>query len=263
MPADVKPTKLSAHKGATALYQQVKDYILGHIASGHWLPDSRVPSENELVAVLGVSRMTVNRALRELSDGGHLVRLQGVGTFVARRKFESALLEVRNIADEIRERGGVHSSKLCLLAEERAAVDLAAAMELPPGTTVFHSILVHMDRGRPVQLAERFVNPRVAPDYLKQDFTQTTPSEYLFSVVPMSEVEHIVEAVLPDRVTQKLLKIGPQEPCLVLHRRTWSDGVFVHKGQFVHPGSRHSIGSRFKPAADVKPGGGPRNSANG
>ncbi|KHG49472.1 histidine utilization repressor domain protein [Enterobacter hormaechei subsp. xiangfangensis] len=47
------------------------------------------------------ARMTINRALRELTDEGLLVRLQGVGTFVAEPKGQSALFEIRSIADEI------------------------------------------------------------------------------------------------------------------------------------------------------------------
>ena len=50
-------------------------------------------SEAELVAQFGFSRMTINRALRELTDEGLLVRLQGVGTFVAEPKGQSALLQ--------------------------------------------------------------------------------------------------------------------------------------------------------------------------
>ena len=93
------------------LYQQVKTYIEARIASGQWPPEMKIPSENELVASLGVSRMTVNRALRELAALGHLVRVQGVGTFVATPKPQSALLEIRSIADEIRARGGRHTSR--------------------------------------------------------------------------------------------------------------------------------------------------------
>jgi GntR family histidine utilization transcriptional repressor len=45
--------------------------------------------------------MTINRALRELTDEGLLVRLQGVGTFVAEPKGQSALFEVRSIAEKL------------------------------------------------------------------------------------------------------------------------------------------------------------------
>ncbi|TJV68632.1 MAG: GntR family transcriptional regulator [Mesorhizobium sp.] len=91
---------------AGPLYEKVKDYVLGNIGSGNWPKDRRLPSENELVSTLGVSRMTVHRALRELTSEGHLLRIQGVGTFVAPPKPQSALIEIRNIAGEIAARLG-------------------------------------------------------------------------------------------------------------------------------------------------------------
>ena len=62
------------------IYARVKQGICQKINSGEWQTDQRVPSESEMVKALGVSRMTVNRALRELTDEGVLVRQQGVGT---------------------------------------------------------------------------------------------------------------------------------------------------------------------------------------
>lgn len=229
------------------LYRQVKKHITDRIDSGQWPPDARVPSENELVAQLGISRMTINRALRELTAEGILIRLQGVGTFVAPQMVQTELMAVKSIADEIRGRGGVPGSEIHLLAGERADGRVAAALELPVGTRVYHSIMVHTDRGLPVQLAERYVNPALAPDFLDQDFTRMTPSDYLFQCVAITEVEHIVEAVTPDATTRRLLTIGTDEACLVLHRRTWFNGVVVNKGRFVYPGSRYRMGSRFRP----------------
>ena len=234
------------------LYQQVKNQILERIESGELAPETRVASENELVEALGVSRMTVNRALRELTDSGQLFRVQGIGTFVASPKPQTPLLEVRSIAEDIRLRGGVHSSTVHLLVQEIASPKLAADLELAPGSAVFHSILVHKDRGIPVQLAERYVNPAAAPDYLKQDFTQITPSQYLFQVAPLTEVEPVVEAIMPYIQAQKLLQIKPSEPCLMLHRRTWSLGKVVTKSTFIYPGTRYQIGSRFKTANGVQ-----------
>ena len=51
--------------------------IVSQIQSGAWPPHHRVPSESELVSQLGFSRMTINRALRELTSDGLLVRMQG------------------------------------------------------------------------------------------------------------------------------------------------------------------------------------------
>ncbi|KJG88129.1 GntR family transcriptional regulator, partial [Yersinia pestis subsp. microtus bv. Ulegeica] len=50
------------------IYQRVKLAIIRQIRTGTWQPHQRVPSESELVTELGVSRMTINRALRELTN---------------------------------------------------------------------------------------------------------------------------------------------------------------------------------------------------
>ena len=235
------------------LYRQVKDYIIQQIESGAWPPDSRIPSENQIVERLGISRMTVNRALREMADEGRLIRLQGVGTFVSPRKPQSALLEIRNITDEIAERGGDHECKVHLLAEEKVTEELAMAMDLRVGSRIFHSIVVHLEDGCPIQYSDRYVNPAVAPEYSQQDFTQIAPGKYLLSVAPLTQAEHIIEAQLPDKMTQNLLEIKAIEPCLVLYRKTWTYNTIATKCRFVHPGSRFRLGSLFTPASSAQP----------
>lgn len=232
------------------LYQDVKAYVLDMMQREAWPPHHRVPSENVLVARLGVSRMTVNRALRELSAEGRLYRVQGVGTFVADQKPDAAFLTVRSIADEIRSRGGIHSSEVLLLQEEAAPEAVADVMGLPREARVFHAVLVHKDRGLPVQYAERYVNPAVAPDFLKQDFDRTTPSAYLLSVAPVTEAEHVVEASPCEPRIRRLLRMADDEPCLVLHRTTWVGATVATRNRFVHPGSRYRIGSRFRIAPE-------------
>ena len=73
-------------QAATARYLQVKHFILEQIAGGTLRAGARVPSENELTRTLAISRMTANRALRELAADGVLVRVAGVGTFVAEQR---------------------------------------------------------------------------------------------------------------------------------------------------------------------------------
>ena len=229
-------------------YRQVKEYILSRIESGELQAEMKIESENRLVELMGVSRMTVNRAIRELTGEGKLNRIQGVGTFVASQKPQSALLEVRSIASEINERGGIYSCGIRLLAEERAKPSLALSMDIQPYSTVYHSIIVHMDDGVAIQLADRFVNPAIAPDYLLQDLSEISPNEYLLSLAPISEVEHVVEAVIPDSWVRELLHINEAEPCLVLHRKTWVGGEVATRSSFYYPGSRYTIGGRFTPS---------------
>ena len=227
-------------------YQQVKVYVRKLIDSGALPEDFRVPSENQLVRELGISRMTVNRALRELTDEGHIKRVQGVGSFAAEGKPQSALLEIRNIADEIRERGHSYHGKVHLLRREKASAAVARVLEIEAGANVFHSILVHHENGAPVQLEDRYVNPAVAPDYLEMDFTRITPNEYLMKVAPLLEVEHVLEAIQPSKIVQEFLDIPSNEPCLLLQRRTWSGGQVASKAWLTYPGSRYQLGARFE-----------------
>ncbi|MFW8609285.1 histidine utilization repressor [Rhizobium beringeri] len=233
-----------AQNDSTPLYAGVKQVILDRIQSGEWPPKYRVPSENELVVELGVSKMTANRALRELANEGELVRIQGVGSFVAERKGYSALFEVRNIAEEIAERGHIHEASVVVLAQETASPEVADALELPIGAAVFHSLIVHSENGVPVQIEDRFVHPEAAPEYLAQDFSTLTPNAYLTAAAPLSGSEHVVEAAMPQTWECKLLTIMKTEPCLTIRRRTWSAKQVVSTARLVYPGHRYRLEAR-------------------
>ncbi len=227
------------------LYQRIKDHIVHHIDAGAWRPGDQVPPESALVREMGASRMTVNRAIRELVQEGLLMRVQGSGTFVVEPRVPADLVELRNIAEEIRETGRAHSARLISLAAESASESVAATMELAPGARVFHSVILHLADDTPVQLEARYVNPACAPDYMDLDFAAVTPNQYLMEAAPLSEVEHVVEAVLPEADVRALLEIRAGEPCLRLHRRTWSRGRVASSATLTYPGTAHRFSTRF------------------
>lgn len=227
--------------GPEPRYKQVKSHVLELITSGDFKPHDRLPSEHELVRTLKVSRMTVNRALRELADDGHVVRLAGVGTFVAGSGPHSDVLRVRNIADEIHARGHTHSAKVIVLEEVQANRELVDALEVRPGDPLYHSLILHQESGQPIQLEDRYVCPQLAPEYLNIDFTKTTPNVYLTRVAPLHSVEHIIRATIPSEKIRRLLKMDKNEPCLVIRRRTWSGGRPVSLAELSHPGSKYEL----------------------
>ncbi|THB80188.1 MAG: histidine utilization repressor [Desulfobacteraceae bacterium] len=229
-----------------ALYERIKQSIVKDIDSGRLKPDDRVPSETELARAFNASRMTANRALKELTEENRIVRVQGVGTFVARPKPDGALLEIKSIAQEIADWGGEHASMVIALERIRADETIAGKMNLSVGDPVFHSILIHKDRGISIQYSERFINPEVAPYYLEQDFTRITPSEYLMEVAPVQEAEHIIEAVLCPTSALGHLDIKPSEPCISLKRRTWSFDRVATYSILISPGSRYKLAGKFK-----------------
>src|ERR1700723_420847 len=135
MPKPAPVTKSSA--SLQPLYLQVKHHILDNIRSGKWGSLTRVPSENDIVKSFGVSRMTANRALRELRDAGVLVRVAGVGSFVADQHAHAHPLEIRGIADEIRRRGHVHRAEIVSLERIRAVGELAEDFGIAPRSELY------------------------------------------------------------------------------------------------------------------------------
>jgi GntR family histidine utilization transcriptional repressor len=230
-----------ADRRATPRYQQLKDSILERIVGGDWQSGDRIPSEHELTERFSLSRMTVHRALRELTAEGWLERVQGLGTFVAEPVPQSALLEFRDIRDEIVERDHEHSCDVITLSQIKTDAEMAMALGIKVGHAAFHSLLRHRENGRPIQVEDRIVNPAFAPDYLKQDFGAMTPFEYLNDLGPMNAAEHMIEAMIPDRATRDLLELRPGEPVLRLTRRTWSDGIVVSRSRFIYPGPRYRL----------------------
>ncbi|OLP42428.1 histidine utilization repressor [Rhizobium oryziradicis] len=226
---------------AAPLYVKLKDYVRSRVESGEWKIGQRVPSENELVDILGVSRMTANRALRELADEGLVVRVRGKGSFVSTNKRTSQFQTVPNIADEISRNGGTHSAMVFLLQLETCGPELAEALAVPCNSSVAHSVIVHAEDGIPMQIEDRFVNPVCAPDYINLDFNVTTPNRYLMMAAPIVKAEQHIEAVKAEPWECKLLAISKTEPCLLVRRRTWSTEGVVSSVRLLYPGSRYRL----------------------
>ena len=228
-------------------YARVKQYLKDELERGTWPPGAQMPSEAELVGRFGVSRMTVHRALRELQDAGLIDRVQGVGTFAAQLHRVSSTLTIRDIHDEIESRGHRHEASVHLQRAEAAPAALAQRLGIEPGATVFHTLIVHHERGVALQCEDRYVNPACAPDFLAQDFTRITPTHYLLDVAPLWEAQVSIEAANPTAQEAKLLGLGRSDPCLVVVRRTVSRGVPVTLARLVHPGSRYTLEGQFRP----------------
>lgn len=233
------------HAQHAPAFKRIKAYILGRIQGGHWKEGEAIPSEQALAAEFGVSRMTANRALRELTDDQILVRVQGSGTFVAQQKYQSTLVEIRSIAEEIAARGHVHRSELHRLERVRAGEAVAGRFELAAGSPLFHSVIVHFENDLPIQVEDRFVNPSLAPDYMRLDFGKTTANEYLMRVAPLQGVRYSIEARMPPGDIAAMLQIDQQQPCLVLRRKTLSLGQVASTATLWHPANRYQFAGGF------------------
>ena len=226
-------------------YEVVKHHVLSAIESGDYEAGDKLPSENELVRELSVSRMTVNRALRELTDEGHIIRRAGMGSFVAGRRMRGQAADIESIRDELASRGEVWSATVLSQNSVKASEAFAGEFGADSGTELFHLLIVHKGDDAPIELEERWVNPDIAPDLLLEDFTKTTPTDYLLSVAPLLRAEHVVRAVAPTTREAELLEIEEGTPCLEINRRTWTGERVASFARLLYPGDRYELSARF------------------
>jgi GntR family histidine utilization transcriptional repressor len=238
---------VSPDSAARAPYARVKQHLKQGLASGRWPPGALMPSEADLVAEFGVSRMTVGRALRELQAEGLVTRTQGVGTFAAPLHRVSSTLTLRDLHEDIVGRGHAHEARVQLQRTERAGPGLAAQLGVARGAPVFHVLIVHLEDGVPLQCEDRYVNPACAPDFLQTDFTRTTPTQRLFETTALWRAQYSIEASRPTAQEATLLQLAPDEPCLVVVRRTFTRDAVITLARLVHPGSRYLIEGQFNP----------------
>lgn len=229
-----------------APYARIKQHLRQGLAAGSWPPGAQLPSETELVAQFGVSRMTVGRALRELQAEGRIERVQGVGSFAAALDKVAATLTLRDVHEEIESRGHRHAVRVVAKRRERASAAVAAQLRLVAGAPVLHVALVHLENGTPLQLEQRWVNPAAVPDFLAADFSTTTPTQLLFARTTLHRAQYAIEALPASADEAALLGIEPAAPCLVVSRRTEARDAVITVARLVHPGSRYLLQGEFE-----------------
>tara|TARA_Y100000385_G_C13001699_1_gene597556 strand:- start:83 stop:823 length:741 start_codon:yes stop_codon:yes gene_type:complete len=230
-------------------YLKIKQDLEHLIHSGALQSGDKVPSEHALVAQHGVSRLTVQRAIRDLVADGLVHRSQGSGTYVSETHCFS-LIEVRDVVDEIRRLGGDARTEVLLHRKLKAPEDVCSMLDLPGGSEVFQAALLQTMNDEPVAYEERFAVVEQFPDFLAQDFSSLSVFKYLAQRSSLGEIENSVSAVCADKRLAKLLEINDAEPCVRVKRRNWFGGRCITLTRITYAGSRQVLASRYRPTAE-------------
>ncbi|AKG07367.1 GntR family transcriptional regulator [Moraxella bovoculi] len=238
----------------TPAYLRIKQDILTRIHAGEWVVGSAIPTEMVLTKEFGVARMTVNRALKELTDERVLERRQGSGTFVAQQKFNRAYVNIRNIAHDIEQQGKRYTAKvlsksiIChadieshlrsALLNEFALMSDGLDGDQP---AIFEVKILHFADDTPVQYEERWVNAELLPEFIEQDFSQVNTSEFLIANLPLEYGSYTISAVNADDQVAAALQIQSHDAVLLLGRKTHSRGQIATVAQLWHAGDQHQF----------------------
>ncbi|WP_114801229.1 UTRA domain-containing protein [Moraxella canis] len=239
----------------TPAYLRIKNAILDNIHAGTWASGTAIPAEITLAEDFGVSRMTVNRAVKELEAERVLERRQGSGTYVAQQKYNNAHIEIRNIAKDINERFNRYRAQViaqktldfeALNQPENHWLNALFFHSQPAHTDKLYQVcIVHYGDDLPIQYEDRWVNAAIIPEFINQDFSSINTSDYLIDHVPLEYGDYQIQAKLAPINVCEALQMQAHEPALLHARHTKSQGQPVTFVNMWHPGSRFSFGGRL------------------
>jgi GntR family histidine utilization transcriptional repressor len=219
----------------------IKQFIESQINSGNWLVGARVPSENELAKRFSVSRMTARRALKELDDEGLLTRAPGLGSFVAKPKAAAPQINLPDVI-EAAQAAGSHSCQTLEILAVHADADTADLMKIDVGDNLYKGMFIHLVEGIPIQFQEIYVNPKMAPAFLKQNYEKVVPEAYLDWIASPSHTELKIMATASQK--RRLLLTGEdQGVCMQLTMRKWCNDVVMSISVAINPAERYSLSS--------------------
>lgn len=213
-----------AHK---PLYAQIKDYILLNIQSGAFPPDSRIPSERELSEQFNVSRMTVTKALHELTRDGVLYARVGKGTFVSPGRIEQQLETLTSFTEDMGQRGQRPASRVLAARVQPAGEEVARRLRLLPSTPVVSLQRVRLADSEPMALEHAMLVAARCPNILERfDFGHVSLYEVLRTEYGlfMRFAEQTIEARAALEAEARALEIEPGSPVLAMTRVSYADG---------------------------------------
>lgn len=230
------------------LHERIRREIEADILSGTLQPDQRLPVEHELMRHYGCSRMTVNKALSALASAGLVDRRKRAGSFVARPRVHSMVLDIPDLEAEIARRGQAYRYEP-IGREVRPAdpVDpLESALAGPDRLLGIEG--VHHADDRPLAAEQRLISLAAVPEAEAMDFASVSPGAWLLRHVPWTQAETRIAAVGADRIVAERLKVATASPCLFIERRTWrgDEGITLVRQHFV--GAAYDLIARFGPA---------------
>jgi len=205
-------------KNGIPLYYQLKEYLLQEIKKNYQAGDL-LPSEGEIEQKYGVSRITVRKAIEELSHEGIVIKKQGRGTFVMEQK----ILYDANIIGSLTQRLEAQKHQLKTKSIEYITITEAHHVkELLDCDTLLCIKRFRILDGIPFALMLNYIDARKVPN-LQEKFDM----ESLYTLykeqynISFYNAEETVEAKSATKEQAKKLQIAENTPLLCLQRLSY------------------------------------------
>ncbi len=202
------------------LYARIQEYIAERILSGKLAPDTKIQSEREFSDDLGVSRMTVRRAITELVNEGLLERKHGSGTYVAKPKITYESHELANYMQAIQRRNIAAASQLLEFGQVIASRRLADSLQIEIGAPIYRVAMLRFANRVPVILERVFISCARCPGLEEWDLEKSSIQDLLTDAyhIQPGRISQTVEAVVAVDTVAQQLRVGEGFPLLMLSR---------------------------------------------
>jgi GntR family transcriptional regulator len=223
------------------LYAQVRQLLIDDLRNGDIQPGARLPSERELCERLGVSRVTVRRALSELVTEGVLESSAGRGWFASNGRISEPPNELLSFSNMASARGASTRSRTLRQTVRPSTLDEAEELAIAPGAAIVDIERVRQLDEAAIALDRSRVPLALAPALATADLEAGS----LFAVLADAGIKPSyaacsVEAIPADERVSELLGLSAGEPVLVVRQRMLDEHDRpVELGRIVYRGDRY------------------------
>lgn len=212
------------------LHEQIRNLLMHEIESGVYASVGKLPSEPELCARFGVSRITVRRAVADLEQLGLVHRQQGRGTFVAPSKVALGTMSVGGFADKL-VGDGVKTRKVMRAEVLDADEKRAARLDVPLGSPTLRLVRVFALDGVPLSIDVSRYSLLRYPGFDKKVGDDISTYQVLRDEygVEFAEMHREIGVGFTNEQTAAWLQRPERDPLIVIRKRALDKaGVLVH-----------------------------------
>jgi GntR family transcriptional regulator len=230
------------------LWYQVEQAIRAIIKSGEWPTGSQIPAEDRLGIMLGVSRITLRHALRNLEEQGLLRREHGRGTFVRSATLVAGTRELTSFTQEMGNLGLVVGSRILDFGMGTADAATAGALEIEEGDPVVRIRRLRLGNDAPIGIQTAQLPGVRVPNFLESgppegSLYETLSRRYGIMPVEAREVYRVASVGIDDAA---LLDLPAGSPAFVVERVTTDERGPFEFTVSVMRGDRYEIRSTLR-----------------
>lgn len=171
--AELKGLARPDRRRGIPLWHQAEEALRTMIENGDWATGSQIPNEGKLSAMLGISRITVRHALRNLEEAGLLRRDHGRGTFVRSGTLVAGARGLTSFTQEMATLGLVVGTRVLAVDLIPAPAEIAAALAVPLGETLLRLRRLRLGNNTPIGIQTAHLAARRVPG-LEQEAASIT-----------------------------------------------------------------------------------------